>query len=38
VDDIPGVTVTNWFYAGTKGDITDGVLCQEENTEIVDPP
>jgi len=37
-DDIPGVTVTNWFYSGTKADITDGVLCQENNTTVIDPP
>lgn len=38
VDGIAGVTVTNWFYSGTKADITGGVLCQEDNTDIVDPP
>jgi hypothetical protein len=37
-DGIPGLTVTNWFYSGTKADITDGVLCQEANTTIIDPP
>lgn len=37
-DGIPGVTVTNWFYSGTKADLTNGVLCQEANTTVIDPP
>ena len=37
VDDIPGVTVTNWFYTGTKADFEGDALCSEPGTEVIDP-
>jgi hypothetical protein len=36
--DAPGITVTNWFYMGTKADLMNGVLCTEKDSEFVDPP
>lgn len=38
VDGVAGVTVTNWYYAGTKADIENGVLCGEDNSMVIDPP
>jgi hypothetical protein len=38
VDGLPGVNVTNWFYAGTKVDLMNGKLCTETNSSWVDPP
>lgn len=38
VDGIPGVNVTNWFYMGTAEELMNGVLCDEEGTEFVNPP
>lgn len=37
-DGIPGVTVTNWYYMGTKADIASSVLCSKAGTDILDPP
>lgn len=36
-DGLPGVNVTNWFYAGTAEEIMNGVLCSEEGVEFVEP-
>ncbi len=37
-DDIPGLTVINWFYDGTEQDLRDGVFCNEANSEWINPP
>lgn len=36
-DGLPGVNVTNWFYAGTADDIMNGVICSEDGVEFVEP-
>lgn len=36
--DAPGITVTNWFYDGTKQSLMNGTLCTENDSAWVDPP